>query len=271
MKKIFSFVLAISFIFSLSGCTRIFGGNQRVIGERAYVITDGENDYWEVNTHLDTKYLKKSGNSFALNTDDLSAVYLDAKSDTEVVYSGISTELRGPGIPSNDEYSFLKDVLYQVTEGFKYFDFVVLKSNDELYGAVNCYSRVSGRSGNLLSVEDLTKSVLFDVEKELAINVKTLEGVAVLALNQTHYIGCENEIIYSFEKVSGNKKELFKDVWRNSNADRARVYFFDDFFVIYAKRYDSGIFLDRLFETVMVGSMDGSYFETLIDDELFDE
>ena len=25
-------------------------------------------------------------------------------------------------------------MLYQVTEGFKYFDFVVLKSNDELYG-----------------------------------------------------------------------------------------------------------------------------------------
>lgn len=53
---------------------------------------------------------------------------------------------------------------------------------------------------NLLSVEDLDKSILFHVAYQELSDVITSSGVVVLALNRTHCIGCEHQEIYSYNK-----------------------------------------------------------------------
>ena len=187
LKKYFCVVLLIVSLL-MQGCTGIFGGlNQRELGQYTSFFSDGDKEFLWYNLTFEDGYVQVTEDSFELCDKDLDDAALSkSKSKIEVLLSGQVNAIFGNDIVAKEGYEYLTDQLIESVEGCEYFEVIILKNNESIYGAVNCYDRSSGRSGNLLSNEDFAKSYLLEVENEKIKVTKDLGKYAVLALNKSH-------------------------------------------------------------------------------------
>ena len=241
--------------------------HRRELGEYTSLVTDGKSQYLEYNISLENGYIEFSGNSFKIADEDPQSSSLsEVDTSAKVAVSDRVLETFIYTIETQDNYSYLSDQIPEVFSNPKNFEVVVLEKDNKLYGAINCYKRPSGRSGNLLSNEDLDKAYLFDVENEKIKITKTLDKTAVLAFNETHYVAYSDKQFYSADKNSNKKIKICDDIWWDKGPtfySYVNVYFVDDVFMICGNRetlIDNGI-------TLIVGDISGESIETLIDDE----
>ena len=241
--------------------------NQRELGEIISRFTDGDKKYLKCTVFLEDEYIEITDNDFKLVNDVLEEDLLNEIDDNnETLLSGSYLEYFGKCFECKEEYEYLSEKIFKIVGDCKNFECIILKNGDELYGAVNCYKRSSGRSGNLLSHEDLEKSYLIKVENQEIIIEKELEKTAVLAVNQTHYIEYKDKKIYSTSKENDNSIKVCDDIWWDKGPtfyNCFEVYFVDDIFIIYGNK--ATFFSEHI--TLIVGDISGSNIETLINDE----
>lgn len=268
MKKAFSLIFIIIFSLSLQGCTGIFGGiHRRELGEYTSFVSDGKNKYLECSIFTDDGYVEIEEGSFKIrkvNPDETSLYEVERSADI-VLYDRV-LETFVYDLEVENEYSYLSDKIFDAFDKPKNFEIIVLEKDGKLYGAINCYKRPSGRSGNLLSNEDLDKAYLFNVENEEIKITKTLEEAAVLALNESHYIAYSDKQFYSADKNSEEKVKICDDIWWDKGPtfySYVDVHFVDDVFMIYGNRAKIG----SRFDTLIVGDISGKHIETLIKDK----
>ena len=269
MKKIVCVFFVILLSFSLQGCTGIFGGNNtRNMGEYISTTTDGEKEYFKYEPEWKNGYIEISKESFKLCGEKLDETNLiKTDNDTRVIFRGDANDSFGDSFYSEKEYKYLEAKLFEKLDGCEYFEVIIFKNGDNIYGAVNCYKRASGRSGNLLSNEDLKNSYLLEVENEDIKLTKNLGKTAVLALNQSHYIAYSDKTVYSVDKETDQKIKICDDIWWEGiigDSGHMEVMFSDEFFVIIANRWTTQL---EDFDTLIVGSINGERVETLIDDQ----
>lgn len=269
MKKVFCLILILALTFSLQGCTGIFGGNnQRELGQVVSILSDGENKYLEYEISLDSGHIQLDGGSFKLSEKIFSDGTLsNVDNNNDVVVSGGRLDTSKAVIRFAEGYEYLSEQISEVFSACENFEIIVLKSQDKIFGAINCYKRASGRSGNLLSNEDFKKSYLFDVADQKINVTKELDGTAVLALNESYYIAYEDKTFYSVSKYEDKKTEICKDIWWDKGPtfySYVYVYFVDDIFMICGNR---GTTSDD-YITLIVGDMGAEQVEILIDDKI---
>jgi len=262
MKKIVSFCLVIIMFCLLQGCSFFGGLNQRGLDPyQEFLIYDGKQylNYGSAYVELTDDGFKSCPNDFYIKSPE------KMSGETVVLlegaYFGNYFDPLGFRVEV-EEYKYLYDQIYDQVDS-EYFEFILLKRDNDIYGTVNCYNRSSGRSGNLLSVEDLDKSYLISVNDGNLVIDKELDGVSVLAVNKTHYLAYENEAFYSVNKETGEEKKICDDIWYEGvfppYYSFARVVFIDDIFMLYADsdKRNGG-------KTVIVGNINGE-FEILLD------
>ena len=266
MKKYFCIALLLISLL-MQGCTGILGGNnRRNFGQYVSFFSDGDKEYIWYDLSFEEGYVQVNEDSFELCDTGLDDVALvENKSKVEVLLSGDVTAF-GNGIVAKEGYEYLTEQLIENIEGYEYFEAIILKNNESIYGAVNCYNRSSGRSGNLLANEDFVKSYLLEVENEKMRFTKDLGKYAVLALNQSHYIAYADMKFYSVDKETDQKIEICQDIWWDKGPtfySYIVVSFVDDIFLLQGSRGTS----THTYATIIIGSINGERIETLIDDK----
>ncbi len=270
MKKAICLLLVVVITCSFSGCFGVFGGNnRRNIGGYASIYTDGQVDYLGYDVPFTPYgYIGINGDAFSFyKKDQLTDLTEKENQETSAIVQGNYLEHFGNGLTVQTDYEYLGDLLLANIGDCKNFETVVLKNGDQIYGAVNCYNRASGRSGNLLSHEDFDKSYFFTVKDQTIEIAKEMEGTAVLAFNSTYYIGYDDKIIYSADWETHQKIEICKDIWWDDGPtfyNYVRVYFTEDYFVIYGE--EDGGSEDNI--TLIAGTMDGTLVETFKDNQI---
>lgn len=253
----------------MQGCVgNVLGGcNQREMGQYTSFLTDGSKEYVWYNLAFEDGYVQVTDDSFELCDADLSDIVLsESESKIEVLLSGQANAAFGNDIDAKEGYEYLKAQLVENIEGCEDFEVIILRNDQCIYGAVNCYSRSSGRSGNLLSNEDFVKSYLLEVENEKIKITKDIGKYAVLALNQSHYIAYTDKIFYSIDKETNQKIEICRDIWWDNGPtfySAVDVSFVDDIFMFCGFRGTTS----NTYGTVIVGTINGEHIETLIDDK----
>lgn len=270
MKKTFCVALLLVALL-MQGCTGIFGGNnQRELGQYTSFFYDGEKEYICYELAFEDGYVQVTEDSFELCDTYLDdATLSENKSNVEVLLSGQANATFGYEIVAKEGYEYLTEQLVEKVKGCEYFEAIILKNNESIYGAVNCYNRPSGRSGNLLSNEDLFKSYLLEVKNENIKFTKDLGKNAVLALNQSHYIAYADKKFYSVDKETDERIEICEDIWWDEGPtfySYVEVSFVDDIFLLHGNRGTSF----HTYETIIVGYINGERIETLIDDRKLD-
>lgn len=266
MKKLF-LIWILTLALLLQGCTGLLGGiHQREMGEYTSFISDGKNKYLNYCVDLEHGYVEFDDSSFKISNEKFeSTSFSNVDSPINVVISKRVIENFNQEIVRQDEYSYLSDQILEFFGDFKNFEVIVLEKESQMFGAINCYNRSSGRSGNLLSNEDLDKSYLFNVENEKIKITKTLEKTAVLAFNETHFIAYSDKLFYAMDKNSDKKIEICNDIWWDKGPSfysYVDVYFVDDIFMICGARKTT----NSNFITLIVGDISGERVQTLIND-----
>lgn len=243
----------------------MFGGmNPREIGSYVSILSDGEKQYLEYSVFLNSGYVEINEDSYKLIEGDLESDTLnEVEEATEIVMSGQVLETFGDNTICKEGYEFLSEELFACTNEYKNFECLILHNGDEIYGAVNCYYRPSGRSGNFLSHENFAKSFLIEAENGHLVIEKEHEGAAILAFNQSHYVMYTNKTFYSVDKESEKKIELCKDEWWDNGPtfySNVKISFTDNIFMICGEKGT----LNANYITLIVGNINGSHFETLI-------
>ena len=254
----------------MQGCVRIFfgGSNRREMGQYISFLSDGSKEYIWYDLAFEDGYVQVTEDSFELCDTDLSEVALsECERKIEVLLSGRANATFGDTVSVKEGYEYLAEQLTENMEGCEYFEAIILKNGQNIYGAVNCYSRSSGRSGNLLSNEDFVKAYLLEVENETIKITKDIGKCAVLALNQSHYIAYAGKKIYSMDKETNQKIEICRDIWWDNGPtfySHVEVSFVDDVFMLRGFRGTT----HHTYGTVIVGYINGEIVETLIDDKM---
>lgn len=273
MKKLISIICLILVLVSLSGCTFILGSmNRREIGEFTYLQTDGEKEYFYYDgLHLlEDGYVLIDEGDYTLQEGVLPKSEIQPlKSESEVVLTSYKSALYG-SFTCAKEYDFLGQQLEDVFGGAdddKYYEALFLKKNEEIFGAVNVYSRPSGRSGNLLTNEQLIKSCFINVKEDSISIVHEYEDTAILAFNDTHAVTYKDKKIYSKDLQNNTEVFICKDEWWDRGPtyyNSFSVSFTDEHFLIYADKGES--ISDTV--SILAGRIDGTEFHVLIDDKL---
>lgn len=270
MKKSVSFLCILALMFSLCGCVSLLGGvNRREIGEYTYLFTDGDKQYLKYYGMYEDGYAVIADDSFTLYEGVLPDTVISPQTtEAEIVLTAYISAL-SDGSQCAVGYGYLSEQLENIfgtLEDEKYYEALLLKKGEEIYGAVNCYSRPSGGSGNLLTNENLEKSCLVSCQDGVLAVDKEYEGTAIMAFNQTHFIAYKNQSLYSVNIESDEEVKICDDFWWDKGPtyyNDFSVRFTDDYFIIYAT--NSKTFSDKA--TLIAGKMDGSFTETLIDNE----
>lgn len=278
MKKVFCIFITIILILSLQGCTVILGGtHQRELGTITTILSDGENQYLKYSIDLEHGYVKNDATTFALCNPEFNDTALyEIDNETEVLVSGCYMETYKDDLDDNldiqEGYEYLLEQIQESFADCKNLEIVILKKGHKIFGTILCYNRTSGRSGLLLSYEDLDKSYLFEVENQKIHITNELPKTAVLALNESHYVAYSDKTFYSARKEADEnaekyKVEICKDIWWDIGPtfySNVTVYFADDVFMICGNRSTK----DSDNATLIVGTINGQYVETLIDDKI---
>lgn len=270
MKKYITLFCLLLIITTLSGCSILLGGtNERELGSFVPVYSDGNFDYIEYNLNFEDGLINKSSSGYALyeaSTADEGIEVIDT-SATQVLSAYISA-LSG-GAVCAEGYDYLYDALdtaFDISDEDSYCEILILENQGEIYGALNFYSRPSGRSGSLLTFENIIKSVFVRFTGSQVDVIKELENTAVLAFNNTHLITYNSKKIYSVNLENGEELFLTKDKWWDkgpSYYNDFKVSFTHESFLIYALA-DNG-YVQK--ETLMAGGLDGTDFTILIDNQ----
>lgn len=261
MKRCISLLCVLALLISACGCLGLFGGkNQRELGNFAQLLTADGKDYLEYRISFNSGYVEIGENSYKL-TENIN--FTEKKSDTKVIFSAYAT-LRGDGIDCEEGYEYLSEQICELLGDTEvYFEAKIFKNGDEIYGALNQYNRSSGRSGNLLCNEDLKKSYLLRVQDERLEILEESDDTAIMAFNQTSYIAYKDKLFYSVNIENGRKTEICKDIWWDNGPtfySNVNIYYTDDIFMLCGDRKGKHM-------SLIVGKIDGSYTQTLIDNE----
>ena len=269
MKRLSCLILTFVMFFSMQGCVNIFGGNnQRQLGRWYHLFSDGDKTYFLSRDYfyLDG-YIEITADSFKLRDGEFDdTAFPGYNCGIEVLLSGVANEDFGDSIIAKDGYEYLIEQIYEAVGRYKTFEVIVLKKDDEIYGAVNCYKRPSGRSGNLLSNEDLGRSYLLEIKDDEITFTKDLGKTAVLALNDTHYIAYKEKNFFSVSKDSGEQTPICKDIWWSEDSlycGSVQVLFVGDVFVMYCDRNTPDY---ENYTTLIVGDISGERIKVLLDD-----
>ena len=272
MKKLVPIICAVLVLVSLSGCSSILGGmNRREIGEYTYLQSDGEKQYfyYDGQVLLEDGYVVIDGSEYSLSEGVLPAsVITPLETESEVVLTSYKSALYG-SFTCPKEYDPLGCQLEDIFGGAdddKYYEALLLKKDENIFGAVNVYSRVSGRSGNLLTNEQLVKSCFVTVNDDELTVAYEFEDTAILAFNDTHALTYKDKKIYSKDLQNGTEVFICKDEWWDRGPtfyNEFFVTFTDDYFLIYA---DKGRSVSNSV-SLMAGKIDGSEFNVLVDDK----
>lgn len=269
MKKYITLFCLLLIITTLSSCTLLIGGtNERELGKFVPVYTDSTNDYFEYSLKFDKGLVVKSyDDSYSLSELSTEDEALSVKSaETQVVLEAYISVLNGGAICA-EGYEYVYDALdvrFDISDDDVFSEVLVLEDSGKIYGALNFYSRPSGRSGSLLTNENIVNCVYVSITDDAVVAMEKLENTAILAFNQTHIIIYRDKKVYSVDINGGEETFLFKDKWWDrgpSYYNDFRVSFTDESFLIYAK--DDNGYVQK--ETLMAGGLDGTDFTTLID------
>lgn len=185
---------------------------------------------------------------------------------TKIVLESYITALSS-GATCADGYEYLYDVLdvaFDISDEDSFSESLLLENQGVIYGAVNFYSRPSGRSGNLLTNENVVKGIYINIIDGEVEVIREFDHTAILAFNQTHLIAYKDKKVYSVDLSSAEETFLFKDKWWDrgpSYYNNFNVSFTDEDFLVYVNN-DNGVTNK---ETLMVCKLDGSNFTVLID------
>lgn len=270
MKKLFALVCVLLMLSLISGCTFILGGNnRRELGEFVLSFTDGESDYIEFPLTFDDCVVKKSAEGYSLIKDaTLDEAVLTEKTSAKLVLQAYTTALNGGAFIQNG-YDYLYEALdssFDIVDDSTYCEVVMLEKDEEIYGALNFYNRVSGRSGSLLSNEDLTKSVFVNYRDGEIVTVKELDETAILAFDKSELIIYRDKSVIAFDIQSEEEAFLLKDLWWDNGPtfyNRFKVKFNDETFIIYGNDDDGKNNTESLF----AGSFGSKEIVTLMDKE----
>ena len=272
MKKLVPIICAVLVLVSLSGCASVLGGvNCREIGEYTYLQTDGDKlyFYYDGQVLLEDGYVVIDGSEYSLSEGVLpESVITPSGTESEVVLTSYKSALYG-GFTCAIEYDMYGQHLEEFFGGVDddtYYEAMLLKKNEEIFGAVNVYSRPSARSGNLLTNEQLVKSCFVTVNDDELTVAYEFEDTAILAFNDTHALTYKDKKIYSKDLQNGTEVFICKDEWWDRGPtfyNEFFVTFTDDYFLIYA---DKGRSMSNSV-SLMVGKIDGSEFNVLVDDK----
>lgn len=267
MKRLISILCAFCLLVCSCGCSGIFGGvHSRELGRYVnFKVVDGKK-FIEWNIFTEDGYVEIGDNSFSL------AENIDGEEitgDAELVFSAYATSLsHGENNQCAEGYEYISDQVYDlIGEDTLHFETKILKKGDELYGALNLYTRSSGRSGNLLCYENIKKSYLLKIQDEKLEVLQELDDTAIMAFNQTGYIAYKDKMFFSVNTQSGKETEIYKDIWWDKGPSfwsQVYVYFADDIFMICGNK---STFKDNRI-TLIVGKIGDTQFETLIDNKL---
>lgn len=271
MKKLTSLVCIVILFATLSGCALLLGGaNKRELGEFIPLYTDGVSDYFEYDLTFEEGLIKKTAEGFTLSELSTNDEAISIKeTPTKVIFKSYITALGGYG-DCADGYEYLYEALdsaFDIYGDDVFSEALILENQGQFYGAVNFYSRPSGRSGSLLTNENIVKGTYFTVTDGKVNVIKELEKTAVLAFNQTHLITYKNKKINSLNLDSGEETFLLKDkAWDKGPSfyNNFRVSFTDESFLIYTEVDDN---FEAGKETVIVANFDGTCLATLVDNK----
>lgn len=273
MKKIISIICLILVLVSLSGCVSMLGGvNRREIGEFTYLQSDGEKQYfyYDGQVLLEDGYVVIDGSEYSISEGVLPAsVITPLETESEVVLTSYKSALYG-SFTCAEEYDFLGQQLEDAfgdADDDKYYEALFLKKDEEIFGAVNVYSSPSGRSGNLLTNEQLIKSCLVNFKEDSIFIAHEYEDTAILAFNDTHAVTYKDKKIYSKDLQNDTEVFICKDEWWDRGPtyyNSFSVSFTDEHFLIYA---DKGKSVSDMV-SILAGRIDGTEFHVLIDDKL---
>lgn len=271
MKKLILLTCIVLVLATFGGCVLLLGGaNERELGEFVPLYTDGVSDYFEYELTFDNGLIKKTSESFTLSelsTDD-EAIYIK-DTPSRVVLDFCITALGGYG-DCCEGYEYLYEALddaFNIYGDDVFSEALILENQGKLCGAVNFYSRPSGRSGSMLSNENIVKGTYFSVSDGKVDIIKELNKTAVLAFNQTHLITYNNKKINSLDLSSGEETFLLKDnAWDRGPSfyNDFSISFTDESFILYTEVDDN---FGAGKETVVVGNLDGTCITTLIDNK----
>jgi len=269
MKKLLSLISIILFLTALSGCMLFLGGtNERELGRFTPVYSDGENEYFEYNLAFEDGLIQKTSDCYVLLTDTSTndEAVKTINTAAKLVLESYITALSG-GATCADGYDYLYDILdsdFNISADDNYSEALLLENQGAIYGAINFYSRPSGRSGSLLTNENIVKGLYINITDGEVNVIKEFDGTAILAFNQNHVIVYSDKDIYSVDLNSGEEVFLLKDKWWDRGPtyyNDFKVSFTDESFIIYAQA-DNGT--DSK-ETLVAGDLDGNDFTVLID------
>ncbi len=270
MKKILSLICVMACLFSLCACSgkksNAEGINTRNITRFSPVLTDGENDYIKFKAATGEEFVRLDKDDFTLMRTDAPTQRLTAKKreSTIVIYlRWIGNE--ADEVKVSTEQKKLYEKLQSKLKDYDNYELIVIKEGDKLYGAVNCYTRVSGDNDDELCYENLEASYIITVKNDKPKLSKKINDTAILAVGDTHYIGYSNGMFYSVENSGKNKTELFSDRWLNlyRPADKSvKFYFTGDVFLASGATYEG----DSATETVIACKIDGSKVKMLLND-----
>lgn len=270
MKKLILLTCIILVFTTMGGCMLLLGGaNERELGTFIPIYSDGVNNYFEYELTFEKGLIKKTTEGYAVSELSTNDEAISVKNTgVKVVLEAYVTALFG-GADCADGYDYLYNALdsaFDISAEDNYSNVLLLENQGEIYGAINFYSRSSGVSGNLLTHENIVKSLFvnyadggFTVEKEF-------DKTAILAFNKNNCITYDNKRIYSVDLSSGEETFLFKDKsWDRgpSYYNNFSVSFTDEDFVVYYSVEGDAL----RNETLMAGNLDGTCITTLIDNK----
>ncbi len=269
MKKLISLICLILLVTILGGCMLLLGGtNERELGRFISTYTDGEKEYFEYDLIFEEGLIQKTSDGYVLlpNTSTNDEAVKEDNTATKIVLESYITALSS-GATCADGYEYLYDVLdvvFDISDEDSFSESLLLENQGVIYGAVNFYSRPSGRSGNLLTNENIIKGIYINIIDGEVEVIREFDHTAILAFNQTHLITYIDKKVYSVDLSSAEETFLFKDKWWDrgpSYYNNFNVSFTDEDFLVYVNN-DNGVTNK---ETLMVCKLDGSNFTVLID------
>ena len=261
-------LVTLSFLVSCFSANGLFGGvNVRMLGDYCSVFSDGEQDYMKVSYAAQDRYVEigKGGWELAQNTDESTLIEKEQAAELVMAcgkYRGVYDHRKEIG---KEEYEYLREQIEKEFADCENFDCVIFKKDNDFYGSVNCYTRASGPSGNLHTIENFDKSYIISVEDGKIKLKKELDDEAILASNQTHYISYTSKKFYSVNKKTNEKIMICEDEWISLlpfYQDYVDMYYSDEYFTICVSE---GVQNNC---TLFVGTMDGSYLEKVTDQSM---
>lgn len=269
MKKLILLICLILLITIIGGCMLLLGGtNERELGRFISTYTDGEKEYFEYDLIFEEGLIQKTSDDYVLlpNTSTNDEAVKEDNTATKIVLESYITALSS-GATCADGYEYLYDVLdvvFDISDEDSFSESLLLENQGVIYGAVNFYSRPSGRSGNLLTNENVVKGIYINIIDGNVEVIREFDHTAILAFNRTHLIAYKDKKVYSVDLSSAEETFLFKDKWWDrgpSYYNNFNVSFTDEDFLVYVNN-DNGVTNK---ETLMACQLDGSNFTVLID------